>query len=71
MVFMCLYNTDKFREFVFKSSFLDRFEVEEPERIDLIRTDDLELLKFAMDWIKFGVFGEKLFWVKENARGTK
>ena len=71
MVFMCLYNTDKFREFVFKSSFLDRFEVEEPERIDLIRTDDLELLKFAMDWIKFGVFGEKLFWVKETASGTK
>jgi len=71
MIFMSLYNTDKFRDFVFKSSFLDRFEIEEPERIDRIRTDDLELLKFAMDWIKFGVFGEKLFWVKETGRGTK
>jgi Fe-S-cluster containining protein len=69
MVFMCLYNVDKFKDFVFKSSFLDRFEVEEPERIDLIRDNDVELLKFAMDWIKFGVFGEKLFWVKEAARG--
>lgn len=68
MVFMCLYNIDKFRDFVFKSSFLNRFEVEEPERIEVIRDNDLELLKFAMDWIKFGVFGEKLFWVKETGR---
>lgn len=66
MVFMSLYNLDRFRDFVFKSSFLDRFEVEEPERISRIKEDDTELLKFAFDWIKFGIFGEKLFWIKEN-----
>lgn len=71
MVFMSLYNLDKFKEFVFKSSFLDRFEVEEPQRIDAIRTNDEELLKFSMDWVKFGIFGEKLFWVKESGRGKK
>lgn len=65
MVFMTLYNLDKFKEFVFKSSFLDRLEVE-PERIEKIKEDDLELLKFGYDWIKFGLFGEKLFWVKDQ-----
>ncbi|MBN1102900.1 MAG: YkgJ family cysteine cluster protein [Deltaproteobacteria bacterium] len=69
MVFMSMYNLDKFREFVFNTTFLDRFEVEEPERIQAIQTDDVELLKFAIDWIKFGVFGEKLFWVKEKHHG--
>lgn len=65
MVFMTLYNLDRFREFVFKSTFLDRLEVE-PERIEKIKEDDLELLKFGYDWIKFGLFGEKLFWVKDQ-----
>ena len=65
MTFMALYNLDKFREFVFKSTFLDRLEVE-PERIEKIRKDDGELLKFAFDWIKFGLFGKKVFWVKQK-----
>ncbi len=65
MLFMALYNIDKFRDFVFNSTFLDRFEVEEPDRIEKIKSSDEELLKFAFDWIKFGLFGEKLFWVKE------
>ena len=65
MVFMALYNLDKFREFVFKSTFLDRFEVE-PTKIERIKRDDAELLKFSFDWIKFGIFGQKLFWVKEK-----
>ena len=65
MVFMALYNIDKFRDFVFQSSFLNRFEVE-PTRIAKIRRSDLELLKFGFDWIKFGLFGQKLFKVKEK-----
>ena len=65
MVFMALYNVDKFRDFVFQSSFLNRFEVE-PTRIEKIKRSDLELLKFGFDWIKFGLFGQKLFKVKEK-----
>ena len=65
MVFMAVYNLDKFRDFVFRSSFLDRFEVE-PTRIEKIKRSDLELLKFGFDWIKFGLFGQKLFKVKEK-----
>jgi len=66
MVFMTLYNLDKFRDFVFNTSFLDRLDVD-PERIEKIKSDDVELLKFGYDWIKFGLFGEKLFWVKDEA----
>jgi len=65
MTIMALYNLDKFREFVFQSSFLDRLEVEE-EIIGNIREDDYELLKFAFEWIKFGLFGKKVFWVKDE-----
>jgi Fe-S-cluster containining protein len=64
MVVMALYNLDKFKEFVFKSSFLDRLEFEE-DVIEKIKEDDRELLIFAYEWIKFGLFGKKVFWVKE------
>ena len=66
MVFMALYNLDKFRDFVFKSTFLNRFELD-PARIERIKRDDVELLKFGIDWIKFGLFGEKLFKVRPKA----
>lgn len=66
MTFMALYNLDKFRDFVFDSTFLDRFEVDEIT-IEKIKRRDIELLKFSFDWIKFGVFGQKLFQIKPEA----
>ncbi len=65
MIFMSLYNLDKFREFVFDSTFLDRLEVE-PERIKKIKENDEDLLIFAFDWIEFGLLGKKVFGVKEK-----
>ena len=65
MIVMALYNIDKFREFVFKSTFLDRFDVD-AVTLEKIKRSDVELLKFSFDWIKFGLFGQKLFWVKEK-----
>lgn len=65
MVFMALYNLDKFREFILKSSFLDRFDIE-PTQIEKIKRSDEELLKFGFDWIKFGLFGQLLFRVKQK-----
>ena len=67
MTIMSLYNIDKFREFVFNSTFLDRLEVE-PETIEAIKNSDTELLKFAFDWLKFGLFGKKVLWVKEKPK---
>ena len=65
MAMMALYNIDKFREFVFNSTFLDRLEVEK-EILDKITDSDHDLLKFAYEWLKFGLFGKKVFWVKEK-----
>ncbi|MBC8420741.1 MAG: YkgJ family cysteine cluster protein [Proteobacteria bacterium] len=66
MTFMSLYNLDKFRNFVFKSTFLDRFDID-TVAIEKLKRSDVELLKFAFDWIKFGIFGQKTFQVKESA----
>ena len=66
MTFMSLYNVDKFRDFVLKSSFLERFEVDETT-IEKVKRSDVELLKFAFEWIKFGILGQKVFSIKESA----
>jgi Fe-S-cluster containining protein len=51
------YNADKFRAFILESSFLKRFEVS-AETIKAVKEDDLELMKFGVDWLKFALFGE-------------
>jgi len=70
MTFMALYNLDKFRDFIFNSTFLDRFEVDDII-LEKIKRRDIELLKFAFDWIKFGIFGQKLFRIRPEAMPKK
>ena len=65
MTFMALYNLDKFRNFVFNSSFLDKFDVDPIKTVKLQKSDE-ELIKFAFDWIKFGIFGQKVLRVKQQ-----
>lgn len=55
MFFMASYNIDKFKQFVFESSFLSRYAVEESV-IETIKKDDIELLKFGFKWIKSVLF---------------
>ncbi len=66
MVFMALYNLDKFRDFIFQSSFLDRFHIDSLT-IEKLKRSDVELLKFAYDWLKFGIFGQKTLFIREEA----
>jgi hypothetical protein len=49
--FMVSYNIDKFRQFVFESSFLERFHVDE-KTLRKIKEDDMALLNFGVDWLK-------------------
>jgi len=58
MFFMVCYDIDKFKSFVFDSTFLKRFEIKK-ERVERMREDDAELLKFGFDWLRFALFGEK------------
>ncbi|MBI5550396.1 MAG: YkgJ family cysteine cluster protein [Desulfobacterales bacterium] len=56
MAFMAAYNLDRFREFLFGSTFLKRYRVA-PELVRKIRRDEEALLAFGFDWIRLFVFG--------------
>lgn len=58
MFFMAAYNQDRFRDFVFKSRFLEKFDLEE-SRIENVRTNNGALLELAYDWLHFALYGEK------------
>ncbi len=57
MFYMACYDLDKFRRFVFESPFLRRFKLEEGLE-DKLRSDDIELMRFAFRWLRFAIFGE-------------
>jgi Fe-S-cluster containining protein len=54
---MAAYDLDRFREFVFRSSFLSRFELDDAE-IEALRADDGVMLRFGFRWLRFALFGE-------------
>ena len=56
MAFMAVYNIDRFRVFVFSSSFLKRYKVK-TALIKQMETEDLDLLRFGFDWVKFLLWG--------------
>ena len=58
MTFMAAYNIDRFREFVFNSSFLKRYKLK-GGALKKIGNDDSELLKFSFAWIKYYLWGLK------------
>ncbi|HSN53606.1 MAG TPA: YkgJ family cysteine cluster protein [Candidatus Sulfomarinibacteraceae bacterium] len=66
MFYTACYDLDTFREFVFESSFLERFELED-DLVHEIRTNDLALLRFAFRWLRFALFKEPTVKVQENA----
>lgn len=66
MVMMATYNLDAFREFIFESTFLERFALP-VERVETLRTDDEALLSFGLEWLEFGLFGRMNFQVSERA----
>jgi uncharacterized protein len=68
MFFMASYNIDNFKDFVFKSSFLTRYDID-PETIKKIRENEIELLKFSLSWLKSILFQsgvDSVFTVKNS-----
>lgn len=65
MLFTACYDLDKFREFVFGSTLLQRFEVDE-DFVEAMRYDDEALLRFAFLWLRFSLFGEPTVKVKAD-----
>lgn len=58
MILMALYDPDRFREFVFKSSFLSKLHVDD-DIVEKIREDDTALLYFGAQWLRFALFGKR------------
>jgi Fe-S-cluster containining protein len=68
MFMMASYNLDKFRGFIFKSKFLQFFDVGDEKRKQLA-SEDVALMHFAFDWLKFSLFGERTLTVKSDPAG--
>jgi len=56
MAFMATYNIDRFRDFIFTSSFLKRYIIKH-ELLTKIKNNDSELLKFGFIWVKYFLWG--------------
>lgn len=67
MFFLASYNLDKFRDFIFNSTFLQKFDIE-PEHLEKLKTDDEELLKFGFNWLRFALFGEQTMTIKNDIK---
>ena len=70
MFFMACYNLDRFREFIFESTFLQKFIIE-PETIEAIRHDDEALLRFAYRWLRFALFHERTITINPDYENAK
>jgi Fe-S-cluster containining protein len=63
MFFMASTDLDQFRQFVLESSFLDTYEVDE-ETLDKIKSDDVELMHFAVRYLTSSLFGTEYLKIK-------
>ena len=66
MFFMACYNLEAFGNFVLKSSLGTRFNIP-AQRLQAMAGDELELLRFAFDWLGFAIFGEDSLGLREAA----
>lgn len=67
MFFMVTYDLDRFRRFVFDSSFLKRFEIEE-DLVTQLRDDDQALMRFGWRWLRHALFAEPTVTLREGAQ---
>ncbi len=65
MFFMASTDLDHFRRFIFESSFLDTYEIDQ-ETIDKIKEDDVELMHFSFKYLANTLFGAAGMTIKEE-----
>lgn len=69
MFFDISYNTEKFRRFIFDSTFLKLYKVDE-ETLNKIKEDDIALIEFGFEWLKYILFQEGDF-TKDEEEAAK
>lgn len=57
IVFLALYQLDDFQRFIMQMGLFDRVKVDD-ERKNRVLEDELEALRFALDWVELMLFGE-------------
>ncbi len=70
MFFMVYSDIDRFKRFVFESSFLEKYNISD-ETIAKIKRDELELMKFGFDWLKSALFGAEAVNLKDEVLQAK
>lgn len=66
MFYTAMYDLDRFREFVFESSLLEKFQVDE-DQVEEMRYSDEALLRFGFLWLRFALFREATMKPREEA----
>jgi Fe-S-cluster containining protein len=64
------YDLDRFRQFIFTSSFLERFVLGDELTAEL-RVSDEAVLRFAYRWLRFALFGEPTMTVRAHETTPK
>ena len=67
MFFLACYNIDEFKDFIFNSSFLKLYTIDD-ETIEKIKTDDIALLEFGFSWLRDVFFNKEEKIYKLNAQ---
>ena len=73
MFFLVSYNIDKFKKFIFESSFLNRYKIAD-ETVEKIRKDEIARLEFGINWLRSLLFkdaSKDQFEMKENTTVAK
>jgi hypothetical protein len=65
MFYMVSTDVDAFRRFVFGTKFLQVYEID-PEAIEVLKFDDIVLLKLGFDWLKNVLFNEPTVSLRES-----
>lgn len=63
--YMACYDVERFKRFVFESSFLDVFDIDD-DTVEKLKTDEVELMKFGFRYIKYVMMIEQTLKVKDE-----
>jgi hypothetical protein len=63
MFYLASYNLDIFKRLVFQTKFSDLFQLK-AEKMERLAADDVSLMLFAFDWLRFSLFAEKTIDIK-------
>lgn len=65
LVYMVSYDLENFKRFIFESRFLTLFDIVE-EKLEKIRTDEIALMKFGFEYLKYILMLEETLKIKEE-----